>query len=156
MYSMAWAPGALFGHPTVPICWYAAGTKEKLAFPNRCRYNVFTAETKHRVACFMRIALICLSCRFNGKTPGMRNNYSTSILSRKSVFRILKLLCFSLALGNTAAEEPAFDSHIEFHTFPADFGYRAVRTMLQDHKGLLWFGSENGLIRFDGDRKSVV
>jgi signal transduction histidine kinase/ligand-binding sensor domain-containing protein/DNA-binding response OmpR family regulator len=37
-----------------------------------------------------------------------------------------------------------------FHTFPSNYHYRATRSIIRDYKGLMWFGTENGLVRFDG------
>ncbi len=40
--------------------------------------------------------------------------------------------------------------NIIFHSLPPEFDYRAIRCIIKDYKGLMWFGTQNGLIRFDG------
>ena len=37
-----------------------------------------------------------------------------------------------------------------FQSLPPDFDYNAVRCILKDHKGYMWFGTESGLVRYDG------
>lgn len=37
-----------------------------------------------------------------------------------------------------------------FTSFPADFEYNLIRCILKDYKGYMWFGTSNGLVRFDG------
>jgi ligand-binding sensor domain-containing protein len=40
--------------------------------------------------------------------------------------------------------------NVTFHNLLPNFHFRATRSILRDHKGLMWFGTENGLVRFDG------
>lgn len=39
---------------------------------------------------------------------------------------------------------------IIFQQQPQNFDYKAIRCILKDHKGLMWFGTQNGLIKYDG------
>lgn len=42
------------------------------------------------------------------------------------------------------------NSQIKFHSIPEEFDYRAVRCILKDQQGIMWFGTQDGLIKFDG------
>ncbi len=42
------------------------------------------------------------------------------------------------------------DHRITFQSLPENFEYNGVRSILRDFKGYMWFGTEDGLIRFDG------
>ncbi len=37
-----------------------------------------------------------------------------------------------------------------FQSLPTNFEYNAVRCIFKDHKGYMWFGTGDGLVRFDG------
>ncbi len=41
-------------------------------------------------------------------------------------------------------------TRITFQSFPHNFEYNGVRCILKDHKGYMWFGTVDGLIKFDG------
>jgi len=68
--------------------------------------------------------------------------------------------CFSQPVNKEIIERytsdegviPLSDSKnkLVFQSFPPDFEYNAVRCIYRDHKGFMWFGTTDGLIRFDG------
>jgi signal transduction histidine kinase/ligand-binding sensor domain-containing protein/DNA-binding response OmpR family regulator len=64
------------------------------------------------------------------------------------------LLSYNLSAADMVNEnilnQPIAGSNIIFHAFPLNYNYRATRCILKDYKGLMWFGTQNGLIRFDG------
>ncbi|UCH15084.1 MAG: response regulator, partial [Bacteroidales bacterium] len=64
------------------------------------------------------------------------------------------ILSYNLSAANTDNEnslnQPVANNNIIFHTLPLNYNYRATRCILKDYKGLMWFGTQNGLIRFDG------
>lgn len=37
-----------------------------------------------------------------------------------------------------------------FHLVPNDFRYKGIRCILKDHVGIMWFGTADGLVKFDG------
>lgn len=47
------------------------------------------------------------------------------------------------------------ERNISFHSFPSEFTFKATRCILRDHKGYVWFGTENGLVRFDGVNQMI-
>ena len=67
---------------------------------------------------------------------------------------LLSALLLSCKLSATVNENslnlPVACNNITIHTLPSDYNYRATRCILKDYKGLMWFGTQNGLIRFDG------
>ncbi|MBN2521226.1 MAG: response regulator [Bacteroidales bacterium] len=66
------------------------------------------------------------------------------------IFLIIQCL-FNWVLSAKNIQAP-YDStdNIIFHSLPSEFDYRAIRCIIKDYKGLMWFGTQNGLIRFDG------
>ena len=64
------------------------------------------------------------------------------------------LLSYNLSATDTVNEnslnQPIASNNIIFHNLSANYNYRATRCILKDYKGLMWFGTQNGLIRFDG------
>lgn len=42
------------------------------------------------------------------------------------------------------------DSKILFQSLPENFEYNGIRCILKDYKGFMWFGTDDGLIRYDG------
>jgi signal transduction histidine kinase/ligand-binding sensor domain-containing protein/DNA-binding response OmpR family regulator len=64
------------------------------------------------------------------------------------------LLSYNLSATDTvnknSLNQPVASKNIIFHTLPSNYNYRATRCILKDYKGLMWFGTQNGLIRFDG------
>ncbi len=77
------------------------------------------------------------------------------------------LLCCSLLVGPLVASEshsgnaltlPIIEGRgIEFHRLPADAGLSQTRVsdIVQDNDGFIWFGTQNGLNRFDGYKCKV-
>lgn len=71
------------------------------------------------------------------------------------VFFFLCLVLSVAVSANREVEKSIFKqsiakSKVTFHQLPAEYSYRATRSIIRDHKGLMWFGTENGLVRFDG------
>lgn len=78
-------------------------------------------------------------------------------------FKIVVVLFFVLSQPTSNAAQsrqqdalisPAIVPHVhknvKFHSFPENFEYTIIRDMYQDHVGFMWFGTAEGLIRFDG------
>jgi signal transduction histidine kinase/ligand-binding sensor domain-containing protein/DNA-binding response OmpR family regulator len=71
-----------------------------------------------------------------------------------------KPFCFPQPIENNTAEQIAHSSGKNsgtytgfdpvFQTLPTNFEYNGVRCILKDHKGFMWFGTDEGLIRYDG------
>lgn len=64
-------------------------------------------------------------------------------------FFSIALLVLSIGLlvaGNASAQSPFFRKH----TLPAEYRNTVVTRMMQDTRGFIWLGTNNGLIRFDG------
>ncbi len=69
-------------------------------------------------------------------------------------------LCFSqavvqrpvagISVNETGAMLPGIDYEPVFQSLSPDFEYNAVRCIFKDHKGFMWFGTESGLVRYDG------
>ena len=61
-------------------------------------------------------------------------------------------MCLALAVGALAASSPrARADTFAFQAYPTDtLPSRDVKTMFQDREGLLWLGTELGLVRYDG------
>ncbi len=91
-----------------------------------------------------------------------------SIISRHSIIRIL-MLFFIVSLENQLdfaqssignitqtsdiSEERNYSNlneKIAFQSLPINFEYNGVRCILMDHKGYMWFGTDDGLVRYDG------
>ena len=49
--------------------------------------------------------------------------------------------------GTVAEDSPEI---ITFQSLPPNFEYNAIRCILKDQKGYMWFGSSDGLVRYDG------
>lgn len=64
----------------------------------------------------------------------------------KNRIRVLCLLVFGVMACLSVMASASF------HKQPEDFHYRSIRSILRDHKGLMWFGTESGLVRYDGRR----
>jgi len=45
---------------------------------------------------------------------------------------------------------PNSEERFTFQSLPPNFEYNRVRCIIKDHKGYMWFGTEDGLIRYDG------
>ena len=45
---------------------------------------------------------------------------------------------------------PRSPEKIAFQTLPQNFEYNGVRSIIQDHKGFMWYGTADGLVRYDG------
>jgi ligand-binding sensor domain-containing protein len=63
---------------------------------------------------------------------------------------ILTLLCLCGASVAMAADAPALI--LEHLTKTEGLPQNTVMTTLQDSQGFVWFGTEDGLVRFDGDK----
>ncbi len=62
----------------------------------------------------------------------------------KLLFTGIMLLVASTIVAATAG------SPKNFYVLPASQSFRAIRTMVRDYQGFMWFGTESGLVRFDG------
>ncbi len=87
---------------------------------------------------------------------------------RKSLFILLALIVFYLNENHSgfsqsvegknikfdkSTDQKLFsnsDSRIAFQSLPPNFEYNGVRCIIKDHKGYMWFGTVDGLIRYDG------
>ncbi|MBN1117897.1 MAG: response regulator [Bacteroidales bacterium] len=47
------------------------------------------------------------------------------------------------------------NQNIAFHTFPENFPYNGINSILKDHIGYMWFGTSEGLVRFDGINQTL-
>ncbi|MBN2519165.1 MAG: response regulator [Bacteroidales bacterium] len=63
---------------------------------------------------------------------------------------IIYLLIFPNLLRGNVATVPDDTKYPEFQTLPQNFDYNSIRAIIQDYKGYIWFGTEFGLVRFDG------
>jgi signal transduction histidine kinase/ligand-binding sensor domain-containing protein/DNA-binding response OmpR family regulator len=89
--------------------------------------------------------------------------------TRKTAYEILTILLIILLVGQFSFSQPAGENKIEcntsndsdmtesvslnkliFQSLPPIFDYNGVRCILKDHKGYMWFGTADGLIRYDG------
>lgn len=68
---------------------------------------------------------------------------------RASWCKMLLLCLFVLAALNPSAFLLAQDRPIKFEHIPLEQG-RTVYCILQDHQGFMWFGTGDGLIKYDG------
>ncbi|MEM1434771.1 MAG: two-component regulator propeller domain-containing protein [Pseudomonadota bacterium] len=68
------------------------------------------------------------------------------------------LLC-TTASSTAAVGEPAAEKQrnlrLTTHPLPVSFEHQAIRRVLQDQEGFLWFATPRGLLRFDGDHHRV-
>jgi signal transduction histidine kinase/ligand-binding sensor domain-containing protein len=93
-----------------------------------------------------------------------RPKHSHSSLSRSVIVFTLSVSCLLLSLIHSSAQNPnetpdprAMNLHqwgavTLFHGLPSD----RVRAIEQDSEGALWFGTDNGLARYDGRRTQTV
>ncbi|MBN1951718.1 MAG: response regulator [Bacteroidales bacterium] len=80
---------------------------------------------------------------------------------RYTVYGIL-MLVFAMQLGlpeTILAQSSAvtltpsgktFSDRLYFQSLPPNLEYNYIRCIMRDHKGYMWFGSQDGLIRYDG------
>lgn len=79
-------------------------------------------------------------------------NRRTFLAMKKSPFRpLLSLILILIFASLGAAQEPAYLHYDVGDGLPSAVVYCAV----QDQKGLMWFGTDKGLVRFDGTRFKV-
>ncbi len=80
-------------------------------------------------------------------------------MRRRLEIFVLMILAITSAVANTPVENPekwsqskhtVSEYRITFQTFPVNFDYNGVRSILRDCRGYMWFGTEDGLVRFDG------
>jgi len=62
------------------------------------------------------------------------------------------LLCAGFLAGPTLADSPVRFEHL---TINEGLPENSVRSILQDQHGFLWFGTQNGVARFDGTAMDV-
>lgn len=76
--------------------------------------------------------------------------------SLQSIAVLLLLFLFSFENVNSAnayvvnKDRKISNRNVTFHSFPEEYNYRATRCIIRDFKGFMWFGTENGLVRFNG------
>ena len=57
-------------------------------------------------------------------------------------------------VSETAAEKQR-NLRLTTHPLPVSFEHQAIRRILQDQQGFLWFATPRGLLRFDGDNHRI-
>lgn len=73
------------------------------------------------------------------------------MISFKSGYRhIPLLLTLFLHVNQYCYSQINEKRDIVFQKLPPDFEYNIIRCILKDHKGYMWFGTDDGLVRFDG------
>lgn len=67
----------------------------------------------------------------------------------KSVYVLVLYLLFSLAV-KSQSNLLSLNTGIQFYTIPKNFEYNGVLCIYKDYLGYMWFGTTDGLIRYDG------
>jgi ligand-binding sensor domain-containing protein/signal transduction histidine kinase/DNA-binding response OmpR family regulator len=68
-------------------------------------------------------------------------------------------ICYAQNLQSSQSENQSVNSEGEnkpvFQNYPVDFDFNAIRCIFKDYKGFMWFGTGDGLVKFDGINLSV-
>lgn len=75
-----------------------------------------------------------------------------SSFQNRSMWRYLQLLFFILISRPVCLAQDNSESSIRFHHITPDesFGVGSTWAILEDHEGFIWFGTEDGLLKYDG------
>ncbi|MFY0606446.1 MAG: response regulator [Cyclobacteriaceae bacterium] len=82
------------------------------------------------------------------------NNISTFYNYQRS-FRVILLVCFAL-ISSTGLEGQNRFSKFRHISTSDGFALNSVNSFAQDEQGMMWFGTRNGLIRYDGVNLKVM
>jgi ligand-binding sensor domain-containing protein/signal transduction histidine kinase/DNA-binding response OmpR family regulator len=85
-------------------------------------------------------------------------NFCNKVIKLTSAFILIFSTPNNFCFSQTIKEKILFPGEIYgndnkkplFQKLPADFDYNYVRCILKDYKGYMWFGTSDGLIRYDG------
>jgi len=79
------------------------------------------------------------------------------MMRRKNVSNLFKAAVISLLFAPLCFARPAGIKNIKFHYFTVDQGLsqNTIQCILQDKRGFMWFGTMNGLNRFDGYKFTI-
>jgi PAS domain S-box-containing protein len=79
------------------------------------------------------------------------------MMRRKNVSNLFKAAVISLLLAPLCFARPAGIKNIKFYYFTVDQGLsqNTIQCILQDKRGFMWFGTMNGLNRFDGYKFTI-
>jgi signal transduction histidine kinase/ligand-binding sensor domain-containing protein len=120
------------------------------------RQNFFSSSFRVPRSAFLSLCVLRVLCAF--VVNRLREAYLPLACVVVSLFAFVPLLPLSTAAQNSSSSTPQTTNLQQwgavtlFHGLPSD----RVRAIAQDANGAMWFGTDNGLARYDGRRTQSI